>query len=68
MTDSRSFEYVARKLAHMKRIGLACGIGRNGGAAPQWLIDKQRADIERERAAGNGLSRRYVPANFGQLA
>jgi len=43
--------YVARKIAHMRRIGVIVrkdgGFGQNGGAAPDWLVDQQKDERER---------------------
>lgn len=39
-------KYVASKVAHLKRLGLvtgkSSGIGKHGGACPDWLADIQR--------------------------
>lgn len=43
--------YVLRKIAHMQRNGISAGIGLNGGAAPQSLIDVQKENRERKRQA-----------------
>ena len=45
MKDSN---YVLKKIAHMKRIGVGGGIGKNGGAAPDWLIQTQKAQSKSE--------------------
>lgn len=41
-----SFAYVASKIAHMKRLGLvsgsSTGIGKHGGACPDWLKAEQK--------------------------
>ena len=40
--------YIAKKVAHMKRMGLvsgqSTGIGKHGGAAPDWLISRQKEE------------------------
>lgn len=36
-------DYVARKNAHMKRMGIEVGVGLYGGACPKWL-EKQREE------------------------
>lgn len=46
--------YVQKKIAHLKRIGLVSqnspGIGKNGGAAPDWLIKQQRGERDQSAA------------------
>ena len=37
-------DYVLKKIAHLKRVGLGGGIGKNGGAAPDWLIQQQQKE------------------------
>ncbi len=48
------FNYIMRKIAHMKRIGLvsnsSAGRGRNGGAAPDWLIADQKKEDDKRQA------------------
>ena len=42
--------YVLKKIAHLKRMGLvsasSTGVGKNGGACPDWLADEQ---LEKEK-------------------
>lgn len=49
------FEYVERKIKHLKRVGLvsnkATGRGFNGGACPDWLLSEQKD--RREKRARN---------------
>lgn len=46
-------DYRSQKIVHLKRAGLVSnnrpGIGMNGGAAPDWLVEQQEAD--RKKAA-----------------
>ena len=45
--------YVSNKIAHMKRMGLVSasspGIGKHGGAAPDWLIQSQKEKDTKSR-------------------
>lgn len=47
------FNYVMRKIAHLKRIGLvgasSTGFGENGGACPDWLRADQKKREESRR-------------------
>lgn len=40
------YAYIAKKVSHLRRLGLITGknsgIGKNGGAAPDWLITEQK--------------------------
>ncbi len=42
--------YIMRKIQHMKRLGLvssaSAGIGKHGGACPDWLKSEQKAKEE----------------------
>ena len=44
-------KYVASKISHLKRMGLVSsgskGIGKHGGAAPDWLISQQNETTKR---------------------
>lgn len=44
------WEYIQRKIDHLKRVGLvqgkSAGLGFNGGAAPDWLVSEQKARRE----------------------
>ena len=44
-------DFVDRKIAHLKRAGLVqagrSGVGRNGGACPDWLVTAQKEEDER---------------------
>ena len=55
------WEYINSKIEHMRRMGLIAsktgGYGRNGGAAPDWLVTQQKEDSER-------VSRRIVTSNI----
>ncbi len=48
-------DYVASKIAHMRRIGVIVrkdgGYGCCGGAAPDWLVDEQKEEAKRLFAA-----------------
>jgi hypothetical protein len=49
-------DYEWSKIDNMKRIGLigpkGVGYGSNGGAAPDWVIERQKAQVKYERAKG----------------
>lgn len=49
---STDFNYIMRKIAHMKRLGLVsgsnAGFGRHGGACPDWLRAEQKAEDDRQ--------------------
>jgi hypothetical protein len=57
----RRFDYISRKIDHMRRLGLSVnksysGFGMHGGAAPDWLIDEQKAAMKalmKARGASN---------------
>ena len=55
------YDYVSRKIRHLKRIGLIAGsktgLGMNGGAAPDWLVAEQN---ERRKAYEKARYRNFA--------
>jgi hypothetical protein len=55
------WEYIQKKIDHLRRLGLVNsktgGYGKNGGAAPDWLVANQKEDDKR-------LYRRNVTSNI----
>lgn len=47
MADDTQLTYIARKIAHMQRIGIPAGIGQHGGACPKWLTEQRETDEKR---------------------
>ena len=62
---STSFGYIVSKIEHMKRLGLvsshSTGVGFHGGAAPDWLVQEQKAQREanNKRRANEWAMRRW---------